>query len=123
MENAIRRVQKDAEILELLVVILGGTAKDMYVVYICRIEIKVLEDLVYETLEGLSGVSQAKGHIGIFEKAERGGDGCLDVVGVGQESGSTLLQGQFWKRWCSWKGGGSSLTCVGLCTSQGRCER
>jgi hypothetical protein len=65
-ENALRRVQKDAEILELseedaemLVVLLGGTAKDKGVISICKIEIKVLEDLVYETLERLGGVLQA----------------------------------------------------------------
>jgi hypothetical protein len=63
-----------------LVVLLGGSAKDKDVVYIGKTEIQVFQNLVHET-EGLGGVSEAKGHIRKFEQAERGGDGCLlDVV-------------------------------------------
>jgi hypothetical protein len=88
-ENALGRVQRNSIILklgeedaELLVMLLGGSTKDKDVVYICKTEIQVFENLVHET-ERLGGVSQAKGHIGKFEKAERGGDGCLlDVVEV-----------------------------------------
>ena len=66
-----------------LVVLLGGSAKDKDVVYICKTEFQVFVNLVHETLEGLGGVSQTKGHIGKFEKSERNGDCCLlDVVGV-----------------------------------------
>ena len=35
------------------------------------------DDLIHETLEGLGGVTLAKGHEGKFEKAERCGDCCL----------------------------------------------
>jgi hypothetical protein len=71
------------EDVEVLVMLLGGSTKDKDVVYICKTEIQVFENLVHETLEHLGGVSQAKGHIGKFEKAERGGDGCLlDVIRV-----------------------------------------
>ena len=47
-ENALRRVQKDAEILELseedaevYVLLLGGSAEDKDVVYVCKTEIQV----------------------------------------------------------------------------------
>ena len=51
----------------MLVVLLGVSAKDNDVVYICKTEIQVFQNLVHETLEGLGGVSQTKGHIGKFE--------------------------------------------------------
>jgi len=89
-ENALGRILKNSVILQLgeedaevLVMLLGGSAKDKDVVYICKTENQVFENLVRETLERLGGVSQAEGHIGKFEKAERGGDVCLlGVVGV-----------------------------------------
>jgi hypothetical protein len=64
-----------------LVVFLGGTAEDKDVVYIGETEIQFFEDLIHETLEGLGGVSQAKGLKRDFEKAKRRNNGCLlDVV-------------------------------------------
>ena len=64
MENALGRVPKTSLILELdeevakvLVVFLGGTAKDRDVVNIGKAEIQVFKDIVHETLEGLGSVS------------------------------------------------------------------
>jgi hypothetical protein len=57
--------------------------KDQDIVQLREIEIKVFEDVVHETLEGLGGVSGAKGLAGKFEYANRSGNGCLlDVVRV-----------------------------------------
>ena len=64
MENTLGRVQQDPVILllseeveEVLAVFLGRTAKDKDVVYVCKTEIQVFEDLIHETLEGLGGVT------------------------------------------------------------------
>ena len=63
MENALGRVQQDAirlefseEGLEVLVVFLGGTAKDKDVFKVGETEIQVFEDLIHET-EGFSSIS------------------------------------------------------------------
>ena len=62
-ENALLRVLKDAVILELgeedaevLVVFLGGTAKDKDVVSVGKAEIQVFKDIVHEMLESWGGV-------------------------------------------------------------------
>jgi len=41
-------------------VFLGGSAKDHDVVYICKTEIQVFENLVHETLEGLAAFLRPK---------------------------------------------------------------
>jgi len=46
--------EKDAEVL---VVFLGRMAKDKDVIYVCKTEIQVFEDLVHKTLKGLGGVT------------------------------------------------------------------
>jgi len=46
--------EKDAEVL---VVLLGGTAKDKDIVNVRKTEIQVFEDLVHETLESLGNVT------------------------------------------------------------------
>ena len=62
-ENTLGRVQEDTVLLELveegaevLVVLFRRMAKDKDIVNVSKTEIHVLEDTVYETLEGLSGV-------------------------------------------------------------------
>jgi len=51
------RLEYSEEGAEVLVVFLGGTAKDKGVVKVGETEIQVFEDLIHETLEGLCGVS------------------------------------------------------------------
>jgi hypothetical protein len=46
--------EEDAEVL---VVILGSMAKEKDVVYVCKTEIQVFEDLKHETLGCLGGVT------------------------------------------------------------------
>jgi len=46
--------EEDAEVL---IMFLGRTAKDKNVVYICKTEIQVFEDLIHEKLEVLGGVT------------------------------------------------------------------
>jgi hypothetical protein len=66
-----------------LIVFFGGMAEDQNIVQVGKTEIQVFEDVVHETLEGLSGISQTEGHEGEFEQTERSGDSCLlDVIGM-----------------------------------------
>ena len=89
-ENTLGGVEQDAvrlefseEGAEMLVVFLGGTSKDKDVIYIGETEIQVFQDHVHGTVEGLGGVSQAKGHVRKFQRAETCGDSCLlDVIRV-----------------------------------------
>jgi hypothetical protein len=68
---------------EVLDVFLGGAAEDKDIVYIGETEIQVFEDLIHETMEGLVGVSQAKGHKREFKKPKICNKSCLlDVVRV-----------------------------------------
>jgi hypothetical protein len=62
-ENTLGRVQEDTVLLELveegaevLVVLFRRMAKEKNIVNVGETEIQVLEDTVYETLEGLGGV-------------------------------------------------------------------
>ena len=66
--------------MKLLVVFHGRSAESKDVVYVCKREIQVSEDLNHETLEGLGGVTLAKGHEEKFKKAEICGDCCLLYV-------------------------------------------
>lgn len=50
----------------------GGGTGDEDVVEINKNEGKILEDVVHEALECLGGISEAKRHGKVFEKAERG---------------------------------------------------
>ena len=107
-KKALGRIDEDAIIAKplkhfpqmLFVFFFRGTGNED-IVNVHEAKMQSSENLVHETLECFTSITQTEGHAGKFKQAKRV---VMAILGTSSGSMGTLLPGQAWKR-CVCRGG------------------